>query len=165
MTSTSQALPWWASASVAELAASAAVVKDFIREGEVPSVDETTRFARALALQSLCGRATALEEAIAIAAAMTEPYRAWTSRTAAESARPDPTGWVKRSPAVRSGFELCVSMLPEPLTVAARDKMKDFADLSKALEDADRDSYFLDGTRRRLTVAKTRTLPGPKSNG
>jgi hypothetical protein len=56
-------------------------------------------------------------------------------------------------------------MLPEPLTVAARDKMKDFADLSKALEDADRDSYFLDGTRRRLTVAKTRTLPGPKSNG
>jgi hypothetical protein len=71
---------------------------------------------------------------------------------------------VKRSPAVRRGFELCLSMLPNELAVAADDKMKEFSDLSKALEDANRDSYFLDGTRTPFTVSTTRALPKPKPN-
>ena len=55
-------------------------------------------------------------------------------------------------------------MLPNDVAGAADDKMKDFSELSKALEDADRDSYFLDGTRTPFTVSKTRTLPDPKPN-
>jgi hypothetical protein len=155
MTSTSaEALPWWASTSVEEQARSERVVKDFIREGEVPSKEETMRFARALALQTMCVRPTALEDAIKAAAAFTDLYRAWTAKEAATADRQDPSGWMKRSSEVRRGFELCLSMLPKDLSEAVDDKMKEFSERSKALEDADRDSYFLDGTRRPLAAGK-----------
>jgi hypothetical protein len=165
MTACEQGLPWWASASVEELATSERVVTDFIGEGEVPAPEETTRFARALALQTLCVRPTALDQALETAKALTHVYRAWTARGAAEAGRPDPTGWVKRSPSVRRGFELCLSLLPQPLAVAAADKVKEFSEWSKALERADRDSYFLDGTRTPFAASKTLPRPKPPSGG
>ncbi len=165
MTISAEELPWWASASVEELTTSKEVVADFICESEAPALDETIRFARALALQTLCVRPAALDQAIETATALTDSYRVWISQGAAKAGRPDPTGWVKRSPSVRHGFELCLSMLPDALAVVAADKMKEFSELSKGLEDADRDFYFLDGTRTPFTVSRTLPPPKPRSGG
>jgi hypothetical protein len=153
--------PWWTSVTLEELALSERVVKDFIREGEAPSHEETGQFARALALQTLCVRVTALEDAIDAAAASTDVYRAWTAKGAAQADRKDPAGWANRSPEVRRGFELCLSMLPTALADGIDAKMRGFSERSKALEAANRDSYFLDGTRTPFPVARTRTLPKP----
>ena len=157
--------PWWASVSIDELALSEGVVTDFIGEGEMPSPEETMRFARALALQTLCVRSAALPEAIARATALTSSYRAWTSASAVKADRTDPTGWVRRSPSVRQGLELCRSMLPGPLAAAVDGEMQDFVALSQALENANRDSYFLDGTRRPLSVTRTQIPRQPRSGG
>jgi hypothetical protein len=165
MTTSAEELPWWASASVEELTMAEGVVADFIRGGEAPGLEETMRFARALALETLCVRPTALDQAIETATALTDSYRAWISQGAAKAERADPTGWVKRSPSVRHGFELCLSMLPHALAFVAAAKMKEFSELSEALEDADRDSYFLDGTRTPFTVSRTLPPPKPQAGG
>ncbi|HSC63071.1 MAG TPA: hypothetical protein VLD35_05505 [Caldimonas sp.] len=148
--------PWWTTASLHELAASAPVVADFVREGDAPSADETMRFARALALQTLCSRPSALAEAVAAADALTDSYREWTVKGSAPAERKDPSGWVRRSSAVRQGFELCLAMLPRGVADSVAPRMKQFAQRSKALEEADRNSYFLEGTRVPFTV---RTWP------
>lgn len=143
---------WWSTATVAELAVAGTVVDDFIREGDVPAPEDTVRFARALALQTLCARPAALADAIDAAAALTDVYRAWITKDAAPADRPDPSAWVNRSPAVRQGVELCLTMLPKHLADAVAGKVTEFSERSQALEDANSRSYFVEGTRTPFTM-------------